>query len=180
MARIEIYLSFNLRLNKSTIFILFYNFFPDDLDVAFKKRKKAELTSNLDTDSEKDKIRRRRPTAKKLAFEAYNSNSESEKTSLSKLTRPKTIKITPPIPRRRSSSLSTRKSNSSVSTVSTSEDGDKLSHNVRTTPRQPISSFSKTLTPRSTVRTSTNNTESLSKNRPTDEAGQDVRFNEKG
>lgn len=181
----ELYLIFNLRLNKSTIFIFFYNFLTDDLNIAFQKRKKAELTSNLDTDNEKDKVRRRR-TAKKFAFDGYNSNSGAENTSSSKqIRRPKSIKIIPPIARRRSSSLSTHKSNSSVSMVSTNGEGDELSHDVRMTIRQPISTFSTSLTPHSTntVQASTNNTPAQfiqSRNRPNNEADQDVRFNKKG
>ncbi|KYM95682.1 hypothetical protein ALC62_13670 [Cyphomyrmex costatus] len=161
---------------------IFYE--TDDLDEAFKKRKKAELTSNLDTDSEKDKVRRRRSTTKKLAFDGCSSNSDAENTTSSKLVqRPKKI-ITPPIARRRSSLLS--KSNSSVSTKSTNGEEDEFSHDVRTTSRQPISNSSTSLTPRSinTVRASTNNTpaeknSTLSKNHPRDEVGQDVRLNEK-
>lgn len=92
--------------------------------------------------------------------------------------------ITSPIARRRSSSLNN--SNSSVSTKSTNGEEDEFSHDVRTTSRQPISSFSTSLTPRSinTVRASTNNTpaenSTLSRNCPRDEVGQDVRFTEKG
>lgn len=108
----------------------------------------------MDTDSEKGR-RRRKITAKKLAFDNSSSNSEAEKVSSVK--RPKTIKIT-------------HKSNSSISS---NEEGD-----MRTTPCQSISSFSTSLTPRSTNNIPAKST--LSRNRPRDEAGQDVRFNEKG
>jgi len=68
--------------------------------------------------------------------------------------------------------------------VSTNGEGDELSHDVRTTSSQPISSFLSRI-PRSTntIRASTNNTpaeSTLSRNCSRDEAGQDVRFNENG
>jgi hypothetical protein len=114
-----------------------------------------------------------------LAFDDCNSHSDPETTSSKLAKRPKPI-ITSPIPRRRSSL-----SNSSISTKSTNGEEDEFGHDVRTTSRQPISSFSTSLTPRSTVRASTSNTpaensNTLSRNRPRDEVGQDVRFNEKG
>ncbi|XP_036141269.1 uncharacterized protein LOC105830832 [Monomorium pharaonis] len=131
---------------------IFYE--TDNLDVAFKKRKKVEYTSNVDTDSEKER-KRRKIIAKKLAFNNSSSNSEAEKVSSVK--QPKTIKIS-------------QKSNSSISS---NEEGD-----VRMTSPQSISSLSTSLTPRSINNTPAEPTPS--RNRPRDEAGQDVRFNKKG